>query len=93
MLITKISKDDACTECGQPASCFLEDHASGDIICTECGMVQQSHIISTEAEYRVFEDDGYEKIRVGKTHNPEHFEKTLYEPKSNDVCFFSHHLY
>src|SRR5690606_35641646 len=59
----------------------------GDIICTNCGMIQEARFISAEAEYRVFDEDDYDKIRVGKAHNPEEIENTLAEPTHDDVIY------
>ena len=46
--------EQTCQDCGE--SDFVEDHASGDLICRSCGRVAESHVIDEGSEWRTFGD-------------------------------------
>jgi ribosomal protein S27AE len=50
--------EQTCQDCGE--SDFVEDHASGDLICRSCGRVAESHVIDEGTEWRSFGD----KVRI-----------------------------
>ncbi len=52
--------EQTCHDCGE--SDFVEDHASGDLICRSCGRVAESHVIDEGTEWRSFGD----KVRRGR---------------------------
>ncbi|WZN64647.1 transcription factor TFIIB [Chloropicon roscoffensis] len=59
---------DLCAECGSDV--FVDDAASGDLICTECGLVKEGCRVDERAEWRSFEDDKGSKERAGPALNP-----------------------
>ena len=56
--------EQTCQDCGE--SDFVEDHASGDLICRSCGRVAESHVIDEGSEWRTFGD----KVRRAYVYRP-----------------------
>ena len=62
----RMKYEQKCEDCGE--SNFVEDHASGDLICRSCGRVAESHLIDERSEWRTFSDkdkEGADPNRVG----------------------------
>ena len=62
----RMKYEQQCEDCGE--SDFVEDHASGDLICRSCGRVAESHVIDEGSEWRTFGDkdkEGADPNRVG----------------------------
>lgn len=62
----RLKYEQTCKDCG--ASDFVEDHASGDLICRNCGAVNESRLIDEGSEWRTFSEkdkDGADPNRVG----------------------------
>merc|ERR1711924_2783 len=57
-----------CLDCGNDV--FVDDAASGDLICSECGLVKEGQRVDERAEWRSFEDDKGSKERAGPSQNP-----------------------
>ncbi|GAB4819087.1 hypothetical protein N2152v2_006133 [Parachlorella kessleri] len=64
--------EQTCPDCQE--SDFVEDHASGDLICRNCGVVVEAHNIDERSEWRTFSDSdkagGADPNRVGGPVNP-----------------------
>ncbi|EFN54856.1 hypothetical protein CHLNCDRAFT_24273 [Chlorella variabilis] len=63
----QLKYEQQCPDCGQ--SDFVEDHASGDLVCRNCGVVVEAHVIDERSEWRTFADKvhsgGSDPNRVG----------------------------
>lgn len=61
-----------CKNCRNPDSNYIEDFASGDLICRDCGGIVGDRIIDTRSEWRTFsnDDNGEDPSRVGGPMNP-----------------------
>ncbi|KAI7835903.1 hypothetical protein COHA_010206 [Chlorella ohadii] len=63
----RLKYEQQCPDCG--LSDFVEDHASGDLICRNCGVVVEAHVIDERSEWRTFGDkdggSGVDPNRVG----------------------------
>lgn len=63
----------ACPDCKNPEANYIEDYASGDLICKDCGCVVGDRIIDTRSEWRTFTNDESgtgDPSRVGGPSNP-----------------------
>eukprot|EP00286_Rhodomonas_abbreviata_P005757 CAMPEP_0181320048 /NCGR_PEP_ID=MMETSP1101-20121128/17907_1 /TAXON_ID=46948 /ORGANISM="Rhodomonas abbreviata, Strain Caron Lab Isolate" /LENGTH=441 /DNA_ID=CAMNT_0023427709 /DNA_START=890 /DNA_END=2212 /DNA_ORIENTATION=- len=57
----------ACAGCGEHGLEEVEDKFDHALVCTRCGLVAQSSLMCTEAEWRIFEgDEGKDKARTGR---------------------------
>lgn len=63
----RLKYEQQCPDCG--LSDFVEDHASGDLVCRNCGVVVEAHVIDERSEWRTFADKdggaGADPNRVG----------------------------
>ena len=62
-----------CPDCRRADANYVEDFASGDLICKDCGCVVGDRIIDMRSEWRTFSNDdggGGDPSRVGGPANP-----------------------
>jgi len=64
--IIYIPNNEMCPDCKNPNGEFIEDFASGDLICHNCGLVVGDRIVDVRSEWRNFADSTDDRSRASR---------------------------